>query len=84
MKVTAKPILGFWIGLPQNLNSWFQEVEYETLPTYCQCCLVQGHNSKSCKGGQEKIAGGFEGWWETWKSMGEKNEGRCQEGAARR
>lgn len=49
MDASVDPITGFWIGTPQSPNSWYQEVEYETLPAYCQQCKVQGHLKKKKK-----------------------------------
>lgn len=52
---SSDPFLVFWIGIPQNPNSWHQEVMYETLPAYCWRCKVQGHSLNNCKGERKKI-----------------------------
>ncbi|KAF5442492.1 hypothetical protein F2P56_035144 [Juglans regia] len=49
MNIDQEPISSFWIGTPRQPASIFQEVEYETLPAFCSCCKVQGHNLKTCK-----------------------------------
>ncbi|XP_041004157.1 uncharacterized protein LOC121249521 [Juglans microcarpa x Juglans regia] len=46
----------FWIGSPGAHASWYQEVVFETLPTFCTKCKKQGHSEKKCKlGGENTI-----------------------------
>ncbi|XP_040987651.1 uncharacterized protein LOC121235368 [Juglans microcarpa x Juglans regia] len=49
MNIDQDPISSFWIGTPRHPASFCQEVEYETLPAFCSCYKVQGHNLKTCK-----------------------------------
>lgn len=37
-------LMSFWIGAPFALGSRLQEVDYETLPTFCVNFKMQGHN----------------------------------------
>lgn len=49
MDVSKEPLKALWIGTPTNPQSFYQDIEYETLPTYCMHCCVQGHNVRTCK-----------------------------------
>lgn len=49
MDVSKEPVMSIWVGMPRQLNSFIQEVTYETLLAYCLNCYMQGHNSKTCK-----------------------------------
>ncbi|XP_035546610.1 uncharacterized protein LOC118348650 [Juglans regia] len=46
MDASKKPISYFWIGMPGLGRK--QEILYETLPTFCINCKVQGHNAHTC------------------------------------
>ncbi|XP_035541522.1 uncharacterized protein LOC118344586 [Juglans regia] len=48
------PISSFWIGKPGVPKSRRQEIVYETLPAYCSLCKCQGHNSRTCRKGDDK------------------------------
>lgn len=49
MDVSIEPLRDIWIGTPLNPQNIYQVIEFETLPAYCLCCHVQGHNAKTCK-----------------------------------
>ncbi|XP_041009290.1 uncharacterized protein LOC121253324 [Juglans microcarpa x Juglans regia] len=49
MDASKNPLDSFWIGIPHQATSRLQEVVYETLPTYCYRCRMQGHNVSTCK-----------------------------------
>lgn len=49
INISKESLLGVWIGMPKNLQVFFQEFVYETLLTYCMKCKIQGHNLKTCK-----------------------------------
>ncbi|XP_042973206.1 uncharacterized protein LOC122305010 [Carya illinoinensis] len=49
MDVTKEPIKALWIGTPRIPQSFYQIIEFETLPAYCLRFHVQGHNDKTCK-----------------------------------
>ncbi|KAF5462891.1 hypothetical protein F2P56_018859 [Juglans regia] len=51
------PLTHFWIGAPGLATSQKQEVVYETLPTYCAMCKMQGHNSRMCRVGNNEKNG---------------------------